>query len=434
MTDFHAEHSCPAVQRTRDITSGHPAAENVIREYESLSQSGEAELLGRIFHGTVGPLPAVSFADTPNPTPRSSQLPRGMINLGSSDYAGLNDHPRVLEAAAKALYRFGNSSTGGRLLNGTTELHVRLEQRLAAFLDAEAAITYNSGYCANLSVMSCLCAKDDVVLTDILNHQSIVDGLALGGAASIIYLHKCVSGSARSIEAILSRLPWETRKFIVTDGIFSMDGDLAPLDAIVCLARKHNAFVIVDEAHAIGAYGPFGRGTVAHFGLEAEVDVITGVLSKGLPGIGGFVAGPKRTIDVLRYSSNGYIFSTALPPSVIAGVLEAIDILESDASIQDRLHQNSRRLRDGIVSVGLDVLGSESAVIPIAMPDTITALRFTRLLHDAGVFVNFACHPVVSTLRPRLRLNMTAKLTVDEINRALDAVGQAARILGMSSA
>lgn len=240
-----------------------------------------AELPGRIFRGSAGRLATVSLA---TPTSHLSALDSpaiGMINLGSSDYAGLNEHPRVVEAAARALRKFGNGSTGGRLLNGTTELHVLLEQRLAGYLGTEEAITYNSGYCANLSAMLRLCSKGDVVLSDVLNHQSIVDGIALGGATRVSYLHKCVNGSAHSMEAILSRIPWESRKFIVTAGIFSMDDDVAPLDAIVKVASKYNAFVVVDEAHAIGAYGPFGRGTVAQSGLTDEVDVITGVLSKG---------------------------------------------------------------------------------------------------------------------------------------------------------
>lgn len=210
-----------------------------------------------------------------------------------------------------------------------------------------------------------------------------------------------------------------------------MDGDVAPLDEIVSLANEYNAFVIVDDAHAIGAFGPCGRGSIAHFGLEDQVDVITGVLSKGLPGIGGFVAGNKHTIELLRYGSHGYIFSTALPPSVIAGLIEALDILAEQPDIQERLHRNVQQFREGIEGLGFDVLGSQSAVIPMPMPDVETTLKFARLLHEDGIYINAAIYPAVSPLRPRLRVNMNANLESEDINRALRSIEHCIRKIGL---
>jgi glycine C-acetyltransferase len=408
--------------RDRDIAGGCPRARALHGHYEDLLQSSDLALIGRVFHASSGSRATVSYAGLATAEAGSVAPRSNMINLGSSDYAGLNRHPRVIQAATEALHVFGNSSTGGRLLNGTTDLHVLLERKLAEFLGVEDAITYNSGYCANLTTFSTLCAPGDVVISDILNHQSIADGLALGGAESVTYLHSSMRGTARSVETILRRLPRGRRKFIVTDGVFSMDGDVAPLDEVVSLADEYNAFVIVDDAHATGALGPCGRGTVAHFGLDDQVDVITGVLSKGLPGIGGFAAGPKRTIDLLRYGSHGYIFSTALPPSVVAGLIAAIDILRESPEIQERLHRNVRRFRDGVEALGFDVLGSQSAVIPLPMPDAATTLRFARMLHEDGVYVNAAIYPAVSPLRPRLRVNVNASLDVADIDAALESI------------
>jgi glycine C-acetyltransferase len=410
--------------RDRDVAASCPRARALQQQYDDLFQSSDLALIGRVFHAGSASRANVSYAGPPGPEAGTVAARGDMINLGSSDYAGLNRHPRVIKAASEALHAFGNSSTGGRLLNGTTELHVKLEHKLAEFLGVEDAITYNSGYCANLTTFSTLCAPGDVVVSDILNHQSIVDGLALGGAESVTYLHASMRGTARSVETILQRLPRDRRKFIVTDGVFSMDGDIAPLDEIVSLANEYNAFVIVDDAHATGALGPCGRGSVAHFGLEDQVDVITGVLSKGLPGIGGFAAGPKRTIDLLRYGSHGYIFSTALPPSVVAGLIEAIDILRESPDVQERLHRNVKHFRDGVVALGFDVLGSQSAVIPLPMPDAATTLKFARMLHEDGVYVNAAIYPAVSPLRPRIRVNVNASLDAADIDTALRSIEQ----------
>jgi glycine C-acetyltransferase len=415
----------PAGLRNRDLIAGFSGAEHIYDQYRALADSFDIELIGRVFHPPSEKAAHVSLAHS------DATQSKTVINLGSSDYAGLNRHPRIIKAAAKALEKFGNGSTGGRLLNGTTELHLQLEQKLAAFLGMEDALTYNSGYCANLSTFSTVCAQDDVVLTDILNHKSITDGLKLGGATVLTYLHNRISGSARSVESLLRGLRWEQRKFIVTDGVFSVDGDVAQLDEIVALAQQYNAFVIVDEAHAIGAYGPHGRGSVARYGLEKEVDLITGVLSKGLPGIGGFVAGSKRAIDLLRYGSNGYIFSTSLPPATVAGLIEAIAVLEEDPSIQERLIRNARLMRGGLKDIGLETLNGESAVIPVMMPDAATTMRFTRLLHEEGVYVNAALAPVVSVRQPRLRININAHLEQEQIMHALKVFRRCAGQLGL---
>jgi glycine C-acetyltransferase len=237
--------------------------------------------------------------------------------------------------------------------------------------------------------------------------------------------------STRSIEVALAKLPREQRKFIVTDGIFSMDGDVADLPAIVALANQYNAFVIVDDAHATAAYGPNGRGTPAHFGLQHGVDVLTGSLSKGLPGIGGFVAGSKAVTDLLRYGSNGYIFSASLPPPIVAGLLEAVRILQEQPELQERLHHNERYLRDGIRALGLDCMNSESPIIPILMPDSQQTYEMTQFLHLEGIYVNPVGAPAVSRNRTRLRINVSANLEQADLDRFLDVLERGSRKLGI---
>ena len=298
--------------RVRDITYASDRVQAIYEQYLYYVNNKYTDLVSRVFRSAPGREARVSYGDGSH----ADQI-YNMLHFGSYNYSGLNGHPRIVAAAEQALRRFGTTVSGVRLLNGTCDLHLELESRLAKFLGMEDCITYSSGYLANMSVISALCGEGDVILSDMLNHRSLVDGIKLSGAEMVVYRHN----NCASIESALQKLPLAQRKFIVTDGVFSMDGDLADLPGIIDLAERYNAFVMVDDAHATAAIGPHGRGTASHFDVTAGVDLILGSLSKGLPGIGGFAAGPKKTIDLLRFGSNGYIFSASLPPAVLAGLI-----------------------------------------------------------------------------------------------------------------
>lgn len=354
-------------------------------------------------------------------------MSRCLVNLATYHYSGLSEHPRVVDAAVEALRKYGPTTTGVRLLNGTSDLHVRLEERLAAFLGTEDAILYTSGYVANISALSTLCSDEDVVFLDEYDHQSVVDGVRLSGARAIRSPHcdwKALAERLRTVES-------GPRKIIATDGIFSMDGDLPDLEQIVGLAEEYDAFVVVDEAHATGAYWPSGRGTVVHHGLSGAVDVITGSLSKGLPGAGGFAAGSRRTVDLLRYASSGYLFSGSLPPSVIAGLLAAIELLECHPEIVVQLHANAGHLRSALAGLGLDTMGSASPIIPVRMPNRETTFEFARRLHEEGVYANPVCYPAVSRDLPRLRLSVTAAHTSEDLDFASAKIAAVGTALGL---
>lgn len=412
----------PVPERNRDLTVDSPRLQEIHRQHRSFAELPCLDMVGRVFHDTPGRTAHVSFGGGPSEEP-----PREVLHFGSYNYSGLNGHPRVLAAAASALERFGTTTSGVRLLNGTCALHVELERALADFLGVEDCITYSSGYMANVSVLSTLCGEGDVVLSDALNHRSLVDGLRLSGAQVRGFRHK----DTRSLEAALAQRPWGQRKFIVTDGIFSMDGDVADVPELARLARAYNAFLILDDAHATAALGPLGRGTPAHFGLEHEVDVLTGSLSKGLPGIGGFAAGPRSTIELLRFGSCGYIFSASLPPPIVAGLMEALRILREQPERQERLHRNEHFLREGIRRLGLDCMDSASPIIPIRMPSLPTLVRMARLLHQQGIYINPVSYPAVSRSKPRLRLNVSANLEQEDLERCLEALWTCSRRLGV---
>ena len=420
-----AHHHAPS--RNRDLVSGSARSSASLAQYQVLAQRDGLRLFGRVFHGIPARESRVSYGLGSYRIGNDDSLATDVLHLGSYNYAGLNGHPRIIAAAERALRKYGTTTSGVRLLNGTSDLHVELEHRLARFLGMEDCITFSSGYAANLSVLSALCAEGDVVLSDMLNHQSIVDGLRLAGVDVQVYRHN----SAASLEHKLRRLPREQRKIIVTDGVFSMDGDVADLPSFVRLAETYNAFLIVDDAHATAAIGPHGRGTAAVFGLERDVDVLTGSLSKGLPGIGGFAAGSARTINALRFGANGYIFSASLPPMIVAGLIEAIGILEEQPEIQERLRFNERYLREGIQAIGLDTMRSASAIIPILMPAAETTQAMTQLLHDEGIYVNPVGYPAVSKTRTRLRLNASADLRRDDMDRCIAALGRFSRQLSI---
>lgn len=402
--------------RNRNLIEGSTKTRALNSLYEWLTNTGHLKLTSRVSKGTPNQTVKAKFSG--NKENRYNNL----IHLGSYNYSGLNGHPDIIKAAEDTLKKYGTTTSGVRLLNGTTDLHVEFEQRLAQFLGFEDCLTYSSGYAANISVLTALCCDKDIVFSDALNHQSLHDGMKLSEAKIIKFPHR----DYEALECALRNVSKVHRKFIVTDGIFSMDGDVANLKILVDLAEQYNAFIIVDDAHATGAYGPNGRGTPSYFKIESQIDVLTGSLSKGLPGIGGFAAGSSETINLLRYGSNGYIFSASIPAPTIAALITAIDILEKNPQLQVKLHHNECLLREGINDIGLNVMHSETPIIPILLPNRDVTFNFAKRLHELGVYANPICFPAVSRNCPRLRLNASAALSIEDIKYTLDIIRKTA--------
>lgn len=340
-----------------------------------------------------------------------------LIHLGSYNYSGLTGHPDILDAAKNALEKYGTTTSGVRLLNGNLDIHHEFETKLASFLGTEDAVTFSSGLAANLAATTALCSEDDIVFSDELNHQSIVDELKLSRAKIVKYNHSDMN----QLESLVRKYPTFQRKFIISDGVFSMDGDICQYDAIRDIANNYNAYVILDDAHAIAAIGQHGRGTASHFNLP-NPDIITGSLSKGLPGIGGYVAGSKDLMNLLRYGSNQYIFSASIPAPTIAGLLKSIEILENNPVIMDSLRTNECLLRDGLNQIGLDTMNSNSPIIPILLCDRNKTFKFAERLHEEGVYVNPVPFPAVPLKKARLRINASASLNSHQIKRSLNII------------
>ena len=380
-------------------------------------------LMGRISENIPMDIVHAKFS-----TSFSSTRTTPMIHLGSYNYAGLNGHPYILAEAAKALQKYGTSTSGVRLLNGTCKLHLQFEQKLGCFLERDNIVTYSSGYIANTSVLPALCDKNDTIFSDAYNHQSIIDGIKLSGANVIKYPH----ADYNALECALSKTSFNTKKFIVCDGIFSMEGDTGDLSTIVRLAKTYNAFTIVDDAHAIGALGSHGQGTAHHFNVQNDIDIIIGSLSKGLPGIGGFAACKDKAVaDLLRYGSNGYIFSASLPPTVLGGLIASINILQQEPQRQIKLKENSEQLRQGLKIIGFDTMKSCTAVIPVLLKDRKKTYQFAEMLHRKGVFVNPISFPAVPLYGARLRLNASTALSNQQLVKALSIMKETGEELGI---
>lgn len=413
--------------RNRDITVNSEKNKFIYARYKSFTESGSISLLARVFHSTPSKKTPVSLnTDSLENIPNSADA-KILLHLGSYNYSGLNGHPEILEAAKNALFSHGTTSSGVRLLNGTTNLHLELEAKLANFLNMEDCVTFSSGYSANLAVLNTLCDKGDYILTDMLNHNSIVEGIRMTGCETITYRH----ANPESLEKALSKLPLDARKFIITDGVFSMDGDLAPLVEIADLADKYNAFLIVDDAHGTSAIGRNGRGTVDYFDVAGRVDIITGSLSKGLPGIGGFVATNKKIASILRAGSNQYIFSASIPPVIAAALIKAIDLLEKKPEIQQSVQSNASLMRSILSEYGFNIGDSVTPIIPVLIGDEERTFELTRRLHEEGIYVNPVGFPAVSKSRARLRINISAAFTKDEIIWCCEKIHKHANDLGI---
>jgi len=349
------------------------------------------------------------------------------VMMGSNNYLGLTHHPKVLEAAAAALRRYGSGCTGSRFLNGTLDLHERLEARLCEFLHKEQCIVFSTGYQANLGAISGLLDKDDVVYLDKLDHASIVDGATMSKASVVRFNH----GDLAALDRKLKSEHRPQGAMIAVDGIYSMEGDIADLPRLVPIAKQHGAALAVDDAHSIGVLGPTGAGTAEHFGLVDEVDLIVGTFSKSLASIGGFVAGTESVIHYLKHHARSLMFTAALPASNTAGVLAALDVLQSEPERRAALWENTRRLADGLKSLGFDIGPSETPIVPVLIGPLDKMLVVWRKLFDAGVFTNPVPPPAVPPSQCRLRASVMATHTAEQIDFALDAFAGIAKAVGV---
>ena len=348
-----------------------------------------------------------------------------VLLLCSNNYLGLADHPRVREAAAEAAMRWGVGAAASRLVSGTMTIHRRLEERVAAFKGRETALLFGSGYLANTGVVAALARPGDVVFSDALNHASIIDGCRLSRAETFVYHHCDVEHLAWGLAQAEGR-----GSLIVTDGVFSMDGDVAPLEQIVALAERHQVRVMVDEAHSTGVLGPGGRGALAEAGLEDQVDVIVGTLGKSLGSYGAFVACDRTMAKYLVNAARTFIFSTALPPPATAGALAALEILEEEPRRVEKLATNATALRAELEREGFDLRGSRSQIIPLVVGDADLAVRICESALARGVFAQAIRPPTVPPGTSRLRLAVMASHRADELAAAARTIAQAARAAG----
>ena len=348
------------------------------------------------------------------------------VMMGSNNYLGLTHHRKVLEAAKDALERYGSGCTGSRFLNGTLDLHERLELRLAEFFGKDAALVFSTGYQANLGLISCLVGRGDVVLLDKLDHASIVDGAKMSFGETTRFAH----GDLKQLERMLQRHA-ENGVMIIVDGIYSMEGDIADVPNLVKLAQRYGAALALDDAHSVGVLGPKGDGTAAHFGLTDEVDIIVGTFSKSLASIGGFIAGSENVIHYLKHHSRPLIFTAALPPSNTAGVLAALDVMIAEPERRDRLWENTRQLHDGLRSLGFDIGPSQTPIVPVLIGPLEKTFLFWRKLFDAGVFTNPVVPPAVPPSECRLRTSLMATHTPEQIDFALETFARLGKELGV---
>jgi 8-amino-7-oxononanoate synthase len=348
------------------------------------------------------------------------------IMLGSNNYLGLTHHPKVLEAASRALHLYGSGCTGSRFLNGTLDLHLQLEAALADFLGKEDCIVFSTGYNANLGLISGLVSKRDVVFLDKLDHASIVDGAKMSFGETCRFNHGDLAGLERKLEQYPG-----AGKMVIVDGVYSMEGDIADVPGLVRVCRRHGAALAIDDAHSIGVLGPRGDGTAAHFGMTDEVDIIAGTFSKSLASIGGFVAGAKGVINYLRHHSRPLIFTASLPPSNTAGVLAALDVLRADTERRENLWENTRRLQEGFRQIGFDTGPSETPIVPILIGPLDKTLVMWRKVFDAGIFTNPVVPPAVPPSQCRLRTSVMATHTADQIDYCVETIGRIGKELGV---
>ena len=350
-----------------------------------------------------------------------------VVNLSSNNYLGLATHPRLKQAALEAVAKYGVGSGAVRTISGTMEMHIELERRLAAFKHVESVVVFQSGFAANAGTVSAVLSKDDVVISDELNHASIIDGCRLSRAAIKVFPHKDVDAARQ----ILKNLPASQRKILITDGVFSMEGDLGPLPELCTIAEEYGAIMMVDDAHASGVFGTNGSGTVDHFKCHGRVDIQVGTLSKAIGVLGGYVAGTGALVDFLYHRARPFLFSTSHPPAVTAACIAALDVLESEPEWLDRLWDNTRFFKAGLKSLGFNTGLSESPITPVIVGQAALAAKMSDALFAQGVFAQSIGFPTVARDQARLRTSVAATHTKEDLQYALDMFARVGRELGV---
>lgn len=352
---------------------------------------------------------------------------RLMGMYASYSYLGLVNHPRINEAAKKAVDKYGTGTHGVRSLAGTLTIHTELEETIANFKHAEAAITYSSGYATNLTVVSTMMGRGDYVFSDKLNHASIVDGCLMSGAEFRRFRHNDMA----HLEGLLKNAPASVTKMVIADSVFSMDGDIINLPKVAGLCKKYNAWLMIDEAHSVGVLGKTGTGIEEHFDMYDTIDIKMGTLSKTIPSVGGYVAGKKDLIDYLRHASRAYIFSAALPPAQAAAANESFKVILDEPERIEKLNLNTKQFINGLKGMGFDTMLSETAIVPVLCGDDMTAFRMTAEAQHNDVFVLPVVSPAVPEGLSRLRATVTAGHDPSEIERAMEVIGEAGKKLGL---
>ncbi len=349
-----------------------------------------------------------------------------MIMLGSNNYLGLTSHPKVKEAAIEAIRKYGSGCAGSRFLNGTLDIHVKLEEKLASFFRKEAALTFSTGYQTNLGIISSIAGKDDVVVIDKLDHASIIDACRLSFADVKKFRHN----DMRSLDHVLKTCG-DRGKLVVVDGVYSMEGDIAPLPDILKVCKKYGARLMVDDAHGVGVLGKTGRGTAEHFGLEQEVDIIMGTYSKSLASIGGFVVADEDVIHYMKHTSRPLIFSASPPPASVASVIAALDVIDQEPERRARLWTNTNKMMKAFKQMGFDTGVAETPIIPLVVGEMEPTFMMWKMLSEEGVFVNPVAPPAVPAGRCMIRTSYMATHTEEQLDRVLGILEKAGKKLGM---
>ena len=352
---------------------------------------------------------------------------RSVVNLSSNNYLGLTTHPRLKQKAVAAIETLGVGTGSVRTIAGTMAIHMELERRLAEFKQTEAAVVFQSGFAANAGTVAAILTRDDFVISDELNHASIIDGARLSRASIKVFPHRDVDRA----RGILRDLPAAGRKLLITDGVFSMDGDLGALPALCALAEEYGCIMMVDDAHASGVFGKNGRGTIDHFGLHGRVDVQVGTLSKAIGALGGYVAGNRNLIEFLHHRGRPFLFSTSHPPSVVATCLAALEVLMEEPELIDRLWANTKFFKEGLIRLGFNTGVSESPITPVIAGDASRAMALSDRLFEEGVFAQGIGFPTVARDKARVRTIVMATHTRDELQFALDVFAKVGAELGL---
>jgi glycine C-acetyltransferase len=356
---------------------------------------------------------------------------RSVVNLSSNNYLGLTTHPRLREAALEATRSLGVGSGSVRTIAGTMDVHMELERRLADFKNTEAVVVFQSGFAANAGTVAAVLSKDDFVVSDELNHASIIDGCRLSRATIKVFPHKDVDAARKVLKDLPAASGGSPRRLLITDGVFSMDGDLGAVPELCGVAEEYGAIMMVDDAHASGVFGRNGRGTIDHFNMHGRVDIQVGTLSKAIGVLGGYVAGSRSLIDFLYHRARPFLFSTSHPPAVAAACIAAIDVLEQEPQIIDRLWENTRFFKAGLKSLGFNTGLSESPITPVIVGEGGRAMKLSDRLFQEGVFAQGIAFPTVARDKARVRTIVTATHTREELQFALDVFAKVGRELGI---